>query len=100
MELGSGESPVLNIAFPLKGEKGETDYSLTPQVETSKDKDRLLEHHLPGASLLRAISQSGQDILSVLSFNITMTIRNREDQDRITIHNVESDGPKGVDNLS
>lgn len=97
MELGKGESPELNLAFPLKGGKEETDYSPTFQAESSMGKVRLLESHLLDAPFLRAISQSGKDILNVLSLNIAETIRNREDQDRISIHNVENEGPKGDD---
>lgn len=61
------------------------------------NKDRLLEFHLLGASSLRAALQSGQDALSELVLNITELIRSRLNQDRISIHNVESGSSKETD---
>lgn len=95
--LGKGESPELNIAFHVKGEAVKTDWYELFQAEVFTNKDWLLESHLLGASSLRAASQSGKDAFSELVFNITKLIRSRENQDRISIHNVESGSSKKTD---
>lgn len=74
MRLGKGESPELNIAFSLKGRKDQTDYNPNSRTEISMSKDRLLESHLPVASSLKAVSQSGQDTLNVLYLRSTDTV--------------------------
>nr|UED14394.1 hypothetical protein [Ophiocordyceps sp.] len=95
--LGKGESPELNIAFHLKGVKIKTDWDLNSQAEIPMNKDILLEFHLPGASLRRAVSWSGKDTWNELIFNITRLIGNHYNQDRTSIQNVESGSSKGID---
>ena len=95
--LGKGESPELNIASTVKVEQDKTDWIQNHRAEISMSKDRLLEFHLPGASSLRATSQSGQDVWSESTLNITESIRNHNNQDRISIQNVESGSSKEIE---
>ena len=94
--LGERESLELNIASLSKAVKNRTIQRINCQAETSMSKDILLELHLLGASFLRAATRIGQVVCSELVFKITTLIWNHNNQNRISIHNVESGGSKGV----
>lgn len=97
--LGEGESPKLNLASTVKGNKNKTDWVGISRAEISMCKAKLLESHLPGASSLRAASQSGKDAWCELIKKITWLVWNRNNQDRISIHNVESGSSKEIEKL-
>lgn len=95
--LGEGENPKLNLASLTKVMQDKTDWVRDYRAEMSTSKVTLLELHLPGASPLRATPQSGQGVWSESILNITESIGNHNNQDRISIHNVENGDSKDID---